>query len=135
MKMSKFKISRIEAYSLFNETDFTVMDDELHTVFNSDQRGEQEQTMQFFLIEKDMVLLEIYWDDEKVCEYTFGGHEGKKTNDDFEVFEFEKRMKEESNNFLIERFSFLNKMGFRSEDEQLQLAVVRQEIINRMRND
>lgn len=64
------KVSRVEAYQSFDENDFSVMDDETFLCFNSDQRGDREQTQQFFINEAN-IFLEIYWDGEKVHTVSF----------------------------------------------------------------
>lgn len=65
------KISRVEAYQGMNEIDFIVMEDELYTCFNSDQRGNRKQSHEFYLIDETTFILEIYWDDEKVHTVSF----------------------------------------------------------------
>jgi len=71
--MDKVKISRPEAYSKFIHGDMSVMNDEVSRLFSQAKKYEKEQSMQFFYIkENDLVLLEIYWDNERVYELTFG---------------------------------------------------------------
>lgn len=65
------KISKVEAYQSFNETDFSVMEDELYLCASSDQRGDREQKQQFFLLDETTIILEIYWNDEKVRTVAF----------------------------------------------------------------
>ena len=65
------KISKVEAYQSFNETDFSVMEDELYLCASSDQRGDREQKQQFFLLDETTIILEIYWNDEKVHTVAF----------------------------------------------------------------
>ncbi|MBM7650539.1 hypothetical protein JOC78_003536 [Bacillus ectoiniformans] len=65
------KISRVEAYQGMDEIDFSVMDEELYTCFNSDQRHDREQTQQFFLLDENTIILEVYWDGEKVHTVSF----------------------------------------------------------------
>jgi hypothetical protein len=65
------KISKVDAYQALDEMDFKVMDQELESVFNSDQRGNREMNHQFFLDNDGYIVLEMYWDGEKVHSLSF----------------------------------------------------------------
>jgi hypothetical protein len=60
------KISKVDAYQGMGDIDFKVMDQELETVFNSNQRNGRDMTHQFFLDGVGYLVLEIYWDDQLV---------------------------------------------------------------------
>lgn len=62
------KISHTDAYQGMDKIDISVMEDEIYTCFNSDQR---EQTQQFFLLDETTIILEIYRDCERVHEVSF----------------------------------------------------------------
>lgn len=71
--MEKIKISRIEAYSKFVEGDFEVMDEELERLYFQSKEFGKVQTMDFhFLPGRDVILLEVLWDEDLVYEITFG---------------------------------------------------------------
>lgn len=65
------KISNTDAYQGMDKIDISVMEDEIYTCFNSDQRGEREQTQQFFLLDETTIILEVYWNGERVHEVSF----------------------------------------------------------------
>lgn len=65
------KISRVDAYAGFDEIDFKVMDQELHSISNSDQRHGRELSMQFFLEDEKTIALKVYWDGEEVETFRF----------------------------------------------------------------
>lgn len=70
--MEKVRITRPEAYSKFKEEDFELMDEELNRLYQESKEAGKEQTMEFFYMkEKDLVILEIYWDLELVSEITY----------------------------------------------------------------
>lgn len=63
----RIKLTRTEAYAGFDEVDFKVMDQELDSLFHSDQRDDREMTTQFFLENMGKTIaLEVYWDKQLV---------------------------------------------------------------------
>lgn len=77
------KISKVDAYQGLSKIDFKVMDQELQSVFNSDQRKGRNMTHQFFLDNDGYIVLEMYWDDTLVQTMSFENkgvltEEGKK---------------------------------------------------------
>lgn len=65
------RISATKAYQGMDKIDLSVMDDELHLCFGTDQRDERKQTHQFYLDNKNNIILNIYWNNEKVHTVAF----------------------------------------------------------------
>lgn len=77
------KISRVDAFAGMDEIDHKVMEQELQSIFESDQRNEREQTQQFYLDEENFIVLDVLWEDTVVQTLRFKNkgvltEEGKK---------------------------------------------------------
>lgn len=77
------KISKVDAYQGLSEVDFAVMDQELQSIYGSDQRNGRKMTHQFYLDQDNFIVLEVLWDDEVVQTMRFENNgdlteEGKK---------------------------------------------------------
>lgn len=71
--MGKIKINDAEAFERFQADDFDVFNYEMDRLTSQSIELEKEQKRQFFYVtNKDVILLEIYWDAELVYEATFG---------------------------------------------------------------
>lgn len=57
------KIATVDAYQGMDEIDFNVMDQELQSLFESNQRNGREMTHQFYLDEDNYIVLDVLWDD------------------------------------------------------------------------
>lgn len=60
------KLSNFEAFQGMDEIDMTVYEDELYLCFESDQRKGRKQSQQFYLDDKNNIVLYIYWNNKKV---------------------------------------------------------------------
>jgi transcription elongation factor Elf1 len=86
-------ISKSEAYKAMNKLENDVMNQELNLVFNSDQRGKQIMTHQFYLDNEGFLFLEMCWDGRVVQTLSIG-HKPSLKNDSpatsiKQMFEFE----------------------------------------------
>jgi hypothetical protein len=91
--VEKKKISKLQAYKAMEEIDFKVMDQELEAAMNSDQRGKQIMTHQFYLDNEGFLFLEMCWDGRVVQTLSIG-HKPSLKNDSpaasiKQLFEFE----------------------------------------------
>ena len=75
------KITRVDAFNRMDEIDRKVMDQELESIFNSDQRNGRKITQQFFLDADGSIVIEIYWDEITIHTLRFN-NKGTLTDED-----------------------------------------------------
>lgn len=70
--MKKIKISKPQAYSRFNEEDFENMNYRTQKLFDHGKQLGKKTTAQFFYEEeKDLIILEVYWNEELISEFIY----------------------------------------------------------------
>lgn len=62
------EISEKDARATFNKIQLDVLEYELHSVENSDNRGDQVFTYKFLIDDSELIWCYMYWDDRLVYE-------------------------------------------------------------------